>query len=78
MLWDRCLSVCLSICLSVYDVGVLWPNGWMDQDESWHEVGLSPCHTVLDGNQLKAPLPKGAQSHNSRSMSVAAKRLDGS
>ena len=27
MLSDRCLSV-----LSVCDVGVLWPNGWMDQD----------------------------------------------
>ena len=32
MLSDRCLSVCpvLSVCLSV------WPNGWMDQDETWH------------------------------------------
>ena len=29
------LSVCLYI-LSVCDVGVLWPNGWMDQDETWH------------------------------------------
>jgi len=28
MLSDRCLSVC--------DVGVLWPNSWMDQDETWH------------------------------------------
>jgi len=26
---------CLS-CLSVCDVGVLWPNGGMDQDETWH------------------------------------------
>ena len=37
MLSDRCLSV-LSVCLSVCpfcdvgDVGVLWPNGWMDQE----------------------------------------------
>ena len=22
--------------LSVCDVGVLWPNGWKDQDETWH------------------------------------------
>jgi len=29
-----CLS-CLS-CLFVCDVGVLWLNGWMDQDETWH------------------------------------------
>ena len=33
-LYDRCpvLSVCLSVC----DVGVLWLNGWMDQDETCH------------------------------------------
>jgi len=36
------LSVCLSVCLSVLscpvcDVGVLWPNGWMDKNETnWH------------------------------------------
>ena len=32
MLSDRCpvLSVCLSVC----NVSVLWPNGWMDQDEA--------------------------------------------
>jgi len=24
------------VCLSVSDVGVLCPNGWMDQDETWH------------------------------------------
>ena len=30
----RCLS-CLSFCLSVCNVGVLWPNGWTDQVETW-------------------------------------------
>jgi len=34
ILSDSCLSVC-PVC-SVCDVGVLWPNGWMDQDETWH------------------------------------------
>ena len=29
------LSVCLSE-LSGRDVGLLWPNGWMDQDATWH------------------------------------------
>jgi len=24
------------VCLSVCNVGVLWPNGCMDQDEIWH------------------------------------------
>jgi len=28
-------SVVLSVC-TVCDIGVLWPNGWMDQDETWH------------------------------------------
>jgi len=31
ILSDRYLSV-----LSVCNVGVLWPNGWTDQDETWH------------------------------------------
>jgi len=49
MLSDRCpgLSVC-SVC--DVNVGVLWPNGWMDQDETWHGGRLGPGHTVLDGN----------------------------
>jgi len=46
MLWDRCLSVC--------DVGVLWPNGWMDQDVTYMKVGLGPGDIMLDGN----PPPK--------------------
>jgi len=25
-----------TVVLSVCNVGVLWPNGWMDQDETWH------------------------------------------
>jgi len=42
---------CLFVCLSVCDVGVLWPNVWMDQDETWragrprpqpHCVGWGP------------------------------------
>jgi len=38
--------------LSVCDVGVLWPNGWMDQDKTWlgMQVDLGPGHIVLDGD----------------------------
>ena len=33
MLSDRCpVLTCLSVC----NVGVPWPNGWTDQDETWH------------------------------------------
>ena len=46
MLSDRRLS-CLSV-LSACNVGVLWPNGWMDQDATWYGVGLGPGYTVLD------------------------------
>jgi len=58
MLSDRCLSVCLSV-LSVCNVGILWPNGWMDQDATWYGGGLGPGDIVLDGDP--APLRKGAQ-----------------
>jgi len=34
---------------------LLWPNGWMDQDGTWIEMGLGPGHIVLDGEP--APLP---------------------
>jgi len=56
----------LSVCLSVCDVSVLWPNGWMDQDETWRvgrpgvQVGLVPGHIVLDGDP--APPPKSGWS----------------
>ena len=49
--------VCLSAC-PVCNVGVLSPNGWMDQDETWHGVGLGPGHIVLDGDPAS---PKRAQ-----------------
>jgi len=59
MLYDRC-PVCLFVLsvLPVCNVGVLWPNGWMDQDETLHRgIGLGPGHILLDGDP--APLQKG-------------------
>ena len=39
---------------------LLWPNGWVDQDGTWHGGCLGSGHIVLDGHS--APLPKkGAQ-----------------
>jgi len=41
------LSVSLSVTLSdVCNVGVLWPNGWMNQDATWY----GPGDIVLDGD----------------------------
>ena len=33
VLSDHCLSC--PVCLSVCNIGVLWPDGWMDQDATW-------------------------------------------
>jgi len=52
--------VCLSVCLScpVCNVGVLWPNGLTDQDESWHAGRPRPWpHCVRWGSS--SPSPKG-------------------
>ena len=58
-----------TVVLSVCDIGVLWPNGWMDQDETWH--GLGPSHIVLDGDP--APPQNGHSSTpNFRPVSVVA------
>jgi len=47
----------------VYNVGVLWPNSWMDQDDTWYGgMGLGPGHIVLDRDPTP-PLSKGG--HNS-------------
>jgi len=55
--------VCLSV-LSVCDVGVLWPNGWMDQDETWHGGMPRPRRHCVRWRPSSSPPPqkrKGAQ-----------------
>jgi len=70
MLSDRCLYV-----LSVCDVDVLWPNGWMDQDETWHGGRSRPRpHCFRWGTQL--PLSRRGTAPNFRPMSVVTKWLD--
>jgi len=45
-------------CLSFWGVGVLWPNSWMDQDETWHAGRPRPWpHCVRWGPS--SPSPKG-------------------
>jgi len=43
MLSDYCLSC--PLC----NVDVLWPNGWTDQDETWHAGRPRPDHIVRWG-----------------------------
>jgi len=75
MLSDRCLS--LLSCLSVCNVGVLWPNGWMDQDETWHAGRPRPWSHCVRWRPSSPP-PKGAGAPQFRLISVAGKWLDGS
>jgi len=52
---DRCLSV---LSCPVCDVGVLWPNGWRDQDESWYAGRTWPWPQCVTWRP-RPRLPKG-------------------
>jgi len=55
------LSVRCPVCLSVCNVRALWPNGWTNQDETWHAGRPRPWpHCVRWG--LSSPSPKGGRS----------------
>jgi len=57
MLSDRCLSAALSV-LYVCNIGVSWPNGWMDHGKTWHTGRPRPWpHCVRWG--CSSPSPKG-------------------
>jgi len=68
--------IVLSVFLFVCDVGVLWPNGLMDEDVTWHGGRpRSQPHCVRWGNRF--PPKKGSTSPHIRPMSVLDKQLDG-
>ena len=68
MLSDHC-PVCLSC--PVCNVRVLWPKGWMEQDETWHAGRPRPSpHCIRWGPT--SPPQRGTTS-NFRPISVAAK-----
>ena len=74
VLSDRCLS-----CQSVCDIGVLCPNGWMDQDATWYRGRPRPRpHCVRWGPSSPAPErgtatptfgPNGSPSHSQQLLS---------
>jgi len=69
--WTTLLSVC-SLC----DAGVLWPNDWMHQDETWHGGRPRPMPHCVRWQPSARP-KKGTQPPNFWPMSVVSKRLDG-
>ena len=72
--FDLCYwTVVLYVLSVVCNVGVLWRNGWMDQDEIWYgDRPQSRPHYVRWGSS--SPHQKEAQLHNFRLMSIVAKR----
>ena len=53
MLSDRCLYCLSSLSVCRPNVGVLWSNGWMDQDETRQGGSPRPRHTVLEGDFVR-------------------------
>jgi len=41
-LFTLCYQTIVSLSCPVCNVGVLWPNGWMDQNEIWHAARPRP------------------------------------
>jgi len=52
------LSCPILSCLSVCDVGVLWPNGWTDHDQTWHACRARPWPYCVRWGP-SSPSPKG-------------------
>ena len=49
----------MSVCLSLCNVGVYWPNGWMDQDATWSRENSSAQVILWCIGPTSSP--KGAQ-----------------
>jgi len=71
MLSDCCLSC--PICLSVCNVGVWWPNGWMDQDATWYGNRPRPRRHCARWAP-SCPLKGHSYPPSFRPMSIVAKR----
>jgi len=55
-------TIVCPVCLSVCYVGVLWPNGWMDQGKTWYAGRPQPRpHCVRWGPSSSFPHASGAQ-----------------
>jgi len=68
MLSDRCLSC--PVC-PVCDVGVLCPNGWMNQDEIWHS-GRPRSRPYCVRWRPSFPRERGHNSSNFRNLRAQA------
>jgi len=61
ILSDRCLSLSCLSC-PVCNVGVLWPNGWSDEDETWQCRYASSLAILCQMGMIQLPSrKKGAE-----------------
>jgi len=68
--------VCLYVCI-VCNVGVLWRNGWMDQDETWLAGTPRPwSYCVACGMDPAPPPTKGQSVVSSFTLSVVSLSVD--
>ena len=69
-------------CRTIFsrNVGVLWPNSWMDQDTTWYGGSPRPKRHCFTWGPSSPPSRKGAQQPppTFQSMAIVAKWLDGS
>ena len=75
MLSHRCLSCADCLSCPVCDVGALWPNGWMDRDETWRVGRRLPWPHCVRWDTASPSL--NGHSPQFWPISVVAKRLDG-
>jgi len=59
--------------LSVWNVGVLWPNGWMDQDATWYRGRPRPRRYCVRWGP-SSPTERGTTDPTFRPVSIVAKR----
>ena len=55
-----CYRTVLGLSCPVFNVGALWPNGWMDQDQTWHAGRPQPWPNCVRWGSSSSS-PKGAQ-----------------
>ena len=72
MLSDHC-----PVCLSVWHVGVLWPNSWMDQGETWRGGRPRPKQHCVR-RRPAAPPKKGHSSLHFSAHVYYCQTVDGS
>ena len=66
------------VCLSVCNISVLWPKGWIDQDQTWHGGRPRPQPHCVRWGPHSPSQKSGHSTPSSFGPCIVAKRLRGS